>query len=420
MENEIAIDARPAFPTSQDSLWDAAAMERDNITSIIDSELKTKNITAWIRKSKPGEYPLYVVIESWIRNEETDRSVVLNKSFLKLIILVDPCREHSFIYKIELERNGKKYSGEHWNLSDNMLRELVFYLINGGKKPKFFRPRFSIIKRIVITLMPFFGNPMKNKLIREARPNYWTIPFLLGWSGIFIVTIWLLFGVDYPSTSMGNLALWIALGPLIAAVIMSERREIIEVVPKQSLRTPRREFRIDSWHVSVPGAGEQFEQFKQRLLNIIKVKESSIEMGVELHQRLTPRGYEERERLVLIKGQTTLHVHIYPFANDAFVGWESYLNWNRWVETAPISTTVKDGKKLNYRSLNVGVYLPTDFDLIEADVLAETTHRIIVEEIKAFLKEKEIEADLDFKIIRGDRANALKEGKDEKDKNKGW
>lgn len=138
-------------------------------------------------------------------------------------------------------------------------------------------------------------------------------------------------------------------------------------------------------------------------------------MNIELHQRFTTsRGCEEREILVLTKGQTTLHVHIYPFANDAFVGWESYLNWNSWVETAPISTTVKNGKKLNYRSLDVGVYIPTDFDLIEADVLAETTHRIIVDEIKAFLKEKEIEADLDFKIIRGDRANALKEGKDGK------
>jgi hypothetical protein len=62
----------------------------------------------------------------------------------------------------------------------------------------------------------------------------------------------------------------------------------------------------------------------------------------------------------------------------------------------------------------VGVHLPTDFDLIEADVLAETTHRILVDEIKTFLKEREIEADLDFKIIRGDRSNALKEGKEDK------
>jgi len=32
--------------------------------------------------------------------------------------------------------------------------------------------------------------------------------------------------------------------------------------------------------------------------------------------------------------------------------------------------------------------VPTDFDIIEADVLTETTHRIIIEEIKLFLKKR--------------------------------
>ena len=50
---------------------------------------------------------------------------------------------------------------------------------------------------------------------------------------------------------------------------------------------------------------------------------------------------------------------------------------------------------------------------MELGALAETTHRNIVREIKAFLKEKEIEADLDFQIIRGDRNRALTEGNEQ-------
>jgi hypothetical protein len=42
-----------------------------------------------------------------------------------------------------------------------------------------------------------------------------------------------------------------------------------------------------------------------------------------------------------------------------------------------------------------------------------------VGEVKAFLKEREIEADLDFKIIRGDRARALTEGKEDDGGDKG-
>ena len=63
------------------------------------------------------------------------------------------------------------------------------------------------------------------------------------------------------------------------------------------------------------------------------------------------------------------------------------------------------------KALDVGVHIPTEFDLIEANALSETAHRRVVEEIKAFLKERQIEADLDFKIIRGDRSKALEEGK---------
>src|SRR5690606_31142932 len=103
-----------------------------------------------------------------------------------------------------------------------------------------------------------------------------------------------------------------------------------------------------------------------------------------------------------------------PFSEDAFVGWESFLNWCKWAEGDVVSKTVQDGREVTYKSLQVGVHIPSDFDLIEADVLAETTHRAIVDEIKDFLKEQEIEADLDFKIIRGDRGRALTEGKDEK------
>jgi hypothetical protein len=420
MENKC-IDARPALPTSESSLWDAATERCDKVYSIIDSELKNQNITAWIRKSKPGEYPLFVAVESWIQSENTENAVFLKRSFLKVIVLVEPCREYKFTYNVELERSGKQLISNYWKLADDELRELVKYLIQGGEKPKFFKSRISLIERFIGIFIPFFGKPPENELIPEARPNlFYTLVSILGGISGIIVGIIISAGIlialnedNFPSELFQFL--FVAFVVLVFAfVVVKKDREVVEVVPVQPLRSPRREFRIDSWHVSVPGAGQQFEQFKQRLHDVIRTKESNIEMGLELHQRLTPRGYEERERLVLTRGQTTLHVHVYPFATDAFVGWESYLNWNCWAETEPVSTTIKDGKKLNYRSLKVGGYIPTDFDLIEADVLAETTHRVIVDEIKSFLKEKEIEAELDFKIIRGDRTNALKEGKDGK------
>ena len=67
-----------------------------------------------------------------------------------------------------------------------------------------------------------------------------------------------------------------------------------------------------------------------------------------------------------------------------------------------------NGQRHQYLSLNSSISAPTEFDLIELNALSELIHRSITNEIRVFLKEKEIEADLDFKIIRGNRDNAFK------------
>lgn len=416
MDAKTMMDARPALPISDKSLWDQAERTCDDISSIINEEFKAQNITAWVRRSQPGEYPVYVVVDSWIQREESPLAVTFDKSFLKVTISVDPYREYPLLYKVELNRYGRSLSNERWVLSHSEVRELARYQIQGGEKPSFMRPEVSAIEGIIGAFIPFIGKPPENKLILDARPNYRTLPVALTASGLIAAFgLWIAFSDQYEdNTALSVLCLLVAAGFVFVAAYISHRRPVAEAIPKQPIRTPRREFRIDSWHVSVPCAGTQFESFRDRLYTAVSTKDPDILINRELHQNQTPRGFEERERLVLCKGQATLHIHIYPFLNDAFVGWESYLNWNRWEQSAVVSSTVRNGRTVQYRSLSVGVHVPTDFDLIEADVLSETTHRLIVEEIKAFLREKEIEADLDFKIIRGDRSNALKEGKSDK------
>ena len=414
-----AKDARPTLPVSTDSLWDKAAAQRERIARLIDAELKNLNVIGWIRKSKPGEYPLYVAVDSWMPISETQISTTFDRTFLKFEILVDPYREHPLIYKAEAKRHGYEYSGQHHELVETEVAELARYLVKGGSKPTFFRPRVPLVLRIIGAFIPFVGNAPKNKLIKEARPTHFTAASVLGWTGaiavlVFGLTLWVVADAPGDESNFSGFGLFLGFCALGAAWLITTRREKCVAVPKQSLRTPRREFRVDSWHVSVPGAGEQFQAFRDRLYKAVMTRDPSISAELELHQDFTPRGVEERERLVFTRGQATLHIHIYPFSGHAFVGWESYLNWYRWAEGDAVSTTVRDGRKVTYHSLQVGVHVPTDFDLIEADVLAETTHRVLVDEIKGFMKEREIEADLDFKIIRGDRARALQEGKEEK------
>lgn len=359
------LDARPALPVSASgqSLWDRAAERRDEIATSIETFFRDRDISAWVRRSKPGEYPLFVAVDSWMPVGETEVAAIVDKSYLSITISVEPYLEAQMRYAVRLHRRTKKLAAEYWELSAEELREMLAYLVEGGKEPRFFRSRVHLLGLI---------GP-KNKLIKEARPR-----------------------------------------PIAAFAAAVRRRPVVQAIPKQSLRSPRREFLIDSWHVSVPCPDEQFENFKQRIYRAASAGDPSTEANVEIHQNATPRGFEERERLVLSRGQATLHLHVYPFGNSAFVGWDSHLNWSRWAEGSVVSRTVRDKRRVRYEALEVGVHPLTEFDLIEADVLAETTHGRIVDEIKVFLKEREIEADLDFKIIRGDRSKALEEGRDTK------
>ena len=416
-----SIDARPMLPisTSGASLWDQTARLRDALAKEIDAYFATRDITVWVRMSQPGVYPAVVAVDSWLPVGQTDRTAKVDRSSLRISISVAPYQERPILYEVELQRHSKAFKAEYWDLSNAELREMLAYLLDGGPKPGYFRSRTPLPLRILGAFLPFVHGP-RNRLIAEARPRFWTLPVAVFLTGLICAAIALMnggvdeYGDPDPTAGYVAAALFAIFGA-IGGYWLAARRPVVQAIPKQPARCPRREFRVDSWHVSVPCAGEQFEGFKQRIYAAASAAVADVSVAVEKHQNITPTGFEERERMVLGKGQATLHVHVYPYGRDAFVGWDSHLNWNRWEEGSVLSSTVAEKRRVQYKALQVGVHLPNEFDLIECDVLSETTHRRLVSEIKAYLKEREIEDDLDFKIIRGDRARALEEGKDVKE-----
>jgi hypothetical protein len=420
-------DARPILPVSDKSLWNEAAKRRDEVAARIERKLADLGLQGWVRKSQPGEYPLYVAVDVWRHLAETGLTGTFDRSDLKITIQVEPYHVHPITYNVVLSRHKRKYEATYWAMPHGELEQMVVYLVRGGHKPAFFKSRIPVIARMIASFLPMAMNEYENKLIEEARPKRLTGPTMLGWIGTLVALGG--FGQAFANADAYSYyddtgrAQMIGIGLLGLAIVgiatwLSWRRPVYQAVAKQPVRTPRREYRVDSWQVSVPEAGNEFDLFKSRIAEALKQMDPGLEFTVEKYQSLTPRGFEERERLVITKGQGNVHVHVQPFGRDAFVGWDSYLNWARWSETTPISTVIREGNRIEYKSLVAGDHIPTKFDLMELSALAETSHRNIVREIKAFLKEKEIEADLDFQIIRGDRNRALTEGKEEAKKQK--
>jgi hypothetical protein len=416
-QDDSLIDARPRLPAANNSLWDNATRERDRIAEILDQTIRSMGLLVWVRKSKPGEYPLYVFVDNWRPVNETAEFHTTERSSLKIAIQVEPYKEKPLVYTVELRRQRKNLQSSYWEIDQQELQEMARYLVKGGLKPRFFKSR---VLRFFEAIFPplKFAFP-KNCLIKVARPTRFTISNILIFGGLIGAAIFLTMGVQATNEFNGNAPVHFLLTSAFVVLLgigiyLAYRRPILYAVPTQSVRTPRHEFLVDSWHVSVPEGGSDFTAFESRLATAIASiasVDSSIELQKEKHQHLSPRGFEERDRYVLTKNQTNVHVHIYSFGRDAFVGWDGYLNFAKWSESIPISQNVKNGAKIAYRSLVTGVHIPSEFDLIEFNCLTELIHRALVREIKLFLKEKQIETDLDFQIIRGDRERAMQAGK---------
>lgn len=87
------VDARPRLPAEADSLWDKATVQRDRIAGLLDRLFQSMGLIVWVRKSKPGEYPLYVLIDNWQPSSTQKDIEATERSSLKIIIEVEPYRE---------------------------------------------------------------------------------------------------------------------------------------------------------------------------------------------------------------------------------------------------------------------------------------------------------------------------------------
>lgn len=408
------VDARPILPASESSLWSRAARDADSLAARIDKLLKEQSVRGWVRKSQPGEYPYVVAADLWQPIDDIGIAGVQDRSHLSISITVEPYLQNPLIHKVEVTHYGRSYTGSHWYVSDSEISELVSFLVAGGRKPKFFKTRIPIGLQFLHAFLPFISlKEYENRLTEDAKPTF-VATRVVGFIAAAImilsaITSFLAWRDDDPS--YGFLITLSSACVLGVCIWRGSKRPVYHAVAKQPLRTPRRESLVDSWQISVPEAGVSFESFKSRLLGALQSIKSDLEFSQEEYQSRTPRGFETRERFVITKGQGNVHVHIQPFGRDTFVSWESYLNWARWGETEPVSIVIREGKRFEYRSVTSTQHIPSSFDLMELSALAETVHRNLVREVKGFLKEREIEADLDFRIIRGDRNRALSEDK---------
>ena len=389
-------DARPFLPADINSPWTAALNRRDVLSEAIEAALAAQNIRALILKSQPGVYPVALSVTAWTPQRDRRETIELHRESVTIAIEVNPYLTQPLVYAIEVRTIQRAYHANVTQLGTDDAVDLVRFALGKGPQPGILPSPLQHVWDEFVERLPF--GPKRNPLIKEAEPNRFTTPALLSYGAILLAILSVpLFGGLKP------LVLVIIGGLLTAAWVIASQRSVVYNIVKRPEIAPRSLALVDSWHTSIPDVGVHFDALVDRIERAVSALDPMIRLGWETHQYRTPYGFEERQRLTLTKEQAVVHIHLYPFAADAFVGWDGFLNLACWAETVPVSVSVRGDRRIEYRSLTVSGYQPTEVDLVELNALSELVHRRMTIELRAFMKERAIEADIDFSIIRGSR-----------------
>jgi hypothetical protein len=405
------IDVRPILAASGGAPWQSAVGVRDRFAEAIRTTLAREGVRALVLVSEDGNYPPWVRMESWLPSEGTDGGGS-RRAELQVVIDAKPYHEHRLTYSAKLTRGDKTLSFSEWpDFSAADLHEWVRYGLGRGPKPSNYRPLKDALAAAALSFIPFVHGPHHNAVEKAFRSSF-TLAQGLGWGSVVLL---FLAGQSAAAESDASLGIalflaFLAIAGFVAAGAISAGRAHLVVVPArpESAAPPNSLALVDSWHGIVAGVGDLYPQIKERVgAQFDGADRFGIACRWDTSTYRTPNGYDQRERLIVTKGQGVVHVHVHPFGDDVFVGWQAYLNWAKWAETAPVSAKVEDSNVVEFRDLRPGGYVPNQFDLIDLNSLSEFVHRRLERVVKQILKERDIDQEIDFEIIRGDRDRAL-------------
>lgn len=173
-------------------------------------------------------------------------------------------------------------------------------------------------------------------------------------------------------------------------------------------RPPRHLRGLDSWQAVVRDLGCQREDVVQRLETLLTQRLVSTDEPVQI--RCEDIWYEgaggkvERQQLTISLRRAIVFVRIYPYGSDLFVGWDAHVNQVTWKER-PVQSghRASDGLKVQLVTVTTQVQSINEYDITDANFLLEATHLHLTSLLKDLLREREIDQELDFSIVRESR-----------------
>ena len=390
----MAIGAQPFLVRSANTAWAAADAARERIYARLVTYLEQNEIDALVVKSVDFTVPAWVELRAWLPEGESASDRVR----LTIWITVKP----HFEYPLEVTVSYLRRSREHsvpglLNFGEAEAAGWAAFVLGRGPDPensaeKLRRGQYDIWRPV-------------NKVKDLGRDPYGIGVFLL-------VVLGAIGAIDMINGGAGLALVVLVVFATVLLGIFAGRRKVLTVNAGKPEGEPRHLRLVDSWHTTLLGLGGEATALRERArtefashqLPQLSIREERVAaVGVD--------GKQERDQLILRLGRGMLFCHIYDYGSDLFIGWDAYANLGEWTEIRVASGYNRERRtRVSINSVQPGLYRLTEYDLIDLDCLTEWTHARLTTLVKRVMAERQIDQEIDFAIIRGQRQSLFQGG----------
>lgn len=177
-------------------------------------------------------------------------------------------------------------------------------------------------------------------------------------------------------------------------------------------RPPRDLRGLDSWQTVVRDLGEQRDIVLDRFEAMLADRLSDASEPISIRrENIWYSGAEdkvERQQLALSLRRAIVFVRIYRYGRDLFVGWDAHVNLLSWKDRALYKGYRDgDGLKVELVGIETQYHQINEYDITDANFLLEATHAHLSILVKDVLREREIDQEVDFSIVRESRQKLM-------------
>ncbi len=373
------VDARPILARSADTIWERLRETQAQIYQAFKEAATAEGLRCLELRSNPFVQPAWVKFEAWI--PQPDPSLTER---VKATVTIEPmpCHKYEFVHHLKIDRRGKiKTHNQLREFSVEDAATLIRHLVQ--EKPHALTGLKKLRQYSWQIWLP------KNKVKMLKFDMYRLLPTGLFLGGLVVFPLFWLF---WPAA--------------VYAWWWSEfRRPCFVRSTGKPASEPRNLRRADSWQTLIFGAGNEWETLRDRLLEVFE--DSPVANQRCQSERIWYWGLdgtEERDQIVLTSGRGIVFVHVYEYGSDIYVGWDGHLNMGQWVEKRLLKGVERNtGQLVNIETVVPGVQVGNEYDVIDLSCLMEWVHTQATQSIRTFIKEREIDQEIDFSIVRESR-----------------